>query len=416
MRIKEIISILNKGIQDITNIDYVEIGTIHGQGDSGKILVKAGQKVKKGDILVDCTEDKLCACVHSSISGEVVSIKKAVGQNKGAVDVICIKKSKDVKGVAKKYDKIKDYTIENIRERLKHAGIVGMGGAGFPSYAKIKKDVCYTHLILNACVSDYLSCADLAVLIQEYKKVKQGIELLKNILKLKKVVIIVNKFAKKIITNLIDKNDECIEVKYMPNKYGQGDEKIFCKKYFNIDKENVFPAHSGYLIYNVQTICAIYDALKLGKPCTTRVVTIYGKCVRNAGNYRVPIGSVVEDIVKQTGGEVCLYEEYKSRENEAMKKYEEIQKLKEEYRQNTSPEFVENFIKTRKENNKYIFDFLKYEHMYKGFIRYKVLYGGTHWCLKFDTDKLPIYKNTYAIGIVNKYQYDKISKKCNFKN
>lgn len=412
MKIKEILNIVKKDIIEFISPSIVQIMLSNGRGISAVPCVNVGDRVHKGQRIAKAENGMLCVDVHSSIDGEVKEIKFNSSLNKNETDAICIT-SNDSESVMqfKELPKIKIKTISSLRNRLSQAGVVGCGGAGFPSYAKIKEGIKYKYLIVNACVSDYYTCADLGVVYHEHEEVIKGIEVLNEILNFEKVYIVVNSLAKKILKDIIIKYSNLnIEFVFMPNKLGQGDEKKLCKKILNYEEVKTFPSYDGILVFNAQTVQNIFRAVSLGLPMISRVVTLYGKSLNENVNCRIAIGANVNEVIKGTVGEICEYEYFEEREEFAKNRFWELNDLRKEFKENKDDEFVTNFALKRKEINGVLFDFIKFEHLNKRHLRERIQINGNHYGYNTNQYYYPIQKNHYSVGILNKKESYKIVK------
>lgn len=400
MRTDKIKFMIEQDIKQVDELTYFEIDLCQGIGAAAEPIVKVGEKLVCGQKIALAMTDLLGVDYSSPVCGEVVEIKqKPIGEC-GEMKSICIKKDKS-KNDSFSYGELKSFDKMSIRERLKECGVIGFGGAGFPAYAKIKPNVKYNHLLINVCSSGYYSCSDCAFLLQNITLVKDAIKYLSKILEIENVTIVSNKFMKKYL-NLYD--FENVKISYMPNFAQFGDEYRICKRLFKMNKKKTYPSLKGILVYNIQTICAMYKALKFGEPCTSRVITLYGDALKNNLNLRLNYGSKLQDIIDVSGGEVCSYAFYKSREDEAIERYKEILKMKEEYKQDKSPEFVQKFVRKRKESNAFIFDFLMFEKKNKRFFKKSVVQGSRRFASKINEELFALHLDTYCIGVLTNFQ------------
>ena len=412
---KLIISTVKSDIVDVKDAKLVALCLSTNVDTDAVVVKKVGDKVKPGEVVAKFNPDLLSVSLHSPISGNVCEINVNDSKLKKQVSYIAIKQSGSSDKLIK-LPKVSPINRQSIKQRIQQAGIVGCGGAGYPAYAKIKDDVQYHTLIINACVSDYLTCADLGVLYHNFSDIIKGAELLQDALDIKKVYIVVNAFCNKLLEELKSKAQEHnIELFYMPNKYGQGDEKIICKKILGFNKQDGFPAYSGILVYNAQTIYQIKRAVYDGENVTSRVVTVCGKLVREAKNYRLPIGCNIEDVFLKYGNLICSYKEYVEREQATMERFLHLQELRKELpEKKQDKKFVADFVEERKTTNSMIFNFLKYEKINKPYLSRGLLVGGRKYGRLYDGNVLNIQKNTFCIEYVNERQFLRINKRFKF--
>ena len=278
----------------------------HG-GAPAKLLVAKGDTVKVGQVIAEAG-GFVSAPVHSSVSGEVVSIEKYLTAPGMTVDAVVIKNDGlDTLGYEPVDRSQEDLTPEEIIKYITEAGIVGMGGAGFPTHVKLMppKDATIDTMIVNAAECEpYLTCDELTMRTYP-EKVVQGLKLAMKATKAKKGYIGIEDNKPKAIA-AIEKacaNEPNITVAVLKTKYPQGDEKQLA---FAITGKRIpagkLPAHIGVVISNVSTVCAICDAVYYGKPLYERVVTVTGKGVNSPKNLLVRFGSRIKDVVEFCGG------------------------------------------------------------------------------------------------------------------
>lgn len=272
-------------------------------------LVKAGDTVLKGQIIGDVDEGALGCPVHSSVSGTVKSIEefsthsgpkntRVIIENDGndtlSPDIVPFDKA------------IKDATPDEIIEVVRRAGISGMGGATFPTHAKIKSALGKVdYLIVNCAECEPFITANHRLLLENAKAVVGGAKILLKAfsLSLGHIAVEDNKF------DAIKELDECVagskllKVCVLKTKYPQGDERQLI--YAVTGREvpaGKLPADVGCVVFNAETCAAIYNAFATGMPLIERIVTVSGDCVNNPKNILAPIGTSYKDIIDFCGG------------------------------------------------------------------------------------------------------------------
>ncbi|MFH1664683.1 MAG: electron transport complex subunit RsxC [Candidatus Omnitrophota bacterium] len=276
-------------------------------------LVKKGDVVEEGQILGK-SDSFISAPVHSSVPGRVVDIKKAHHPALGPVLSVFIERDKNKE--PKKY-RIKDagnLTSAEIVAKVKEAGIVGMGGAAFPTHVKLnvpagkKVDV----LIINGAECEpYLTC-DHALMTRKTHEILKGIELIDKVLSPGAIYIAVedNKKAaafafQKMMAETSYGISAPVSVAVVRTKYPQGGEKQLIKALSGREvPPGKLPIDIGILVQNVGTVYAVYEAVYYDKPLIERIVTISGDCMYRPGNYLVRVGSTIRDIVERYGIEL----------------------------------------------------------------------------------------------------------------
>jgi len=279
-------------------------------------LVKKGDEVCLGQI-VGNSDAFVSAPVHSPVAGNVRDIALRSHAVLGrSMAVVIARASGDTQHktpvapeFAKEFDEQK-YTSEQICEAVRKAGIVGMGGAGFPTRVKIEpnprlpKDV----MIINACECEpYITC-DYRLMLEWTDQIIAGIKLARRASGCSEVYVAIEDNKPKAIETMRARLDDAgehegIRVVEVKTKYPQGGERQLIESVMgkNVPTGGI-PPMIGVLVLNVATAAAIAEAVVLGRPLTHRVVTVTGEAVAEPGNYYVPIGTPVEDMIEFCGG------------------------------------------------------------------------------------------------------------------
>jgi electron transport complex protein RnfC len=270
--------------------------------------VQAGQKIGDRDAFVS-------APVHSPVSGKVKEIALRSHAVLGRSPAIVIEALPDNPTKRSGFVLSGDfdegrYSAEQICQAVREAGIVGMGGAGFPTRVKIEPDpqVPKETLIINGCECEpYITC-DYRIMLERTDQIIGGVKLARKASGCSQVFIAIEDNKPKAIEAMsaaLSKsgNGDNIAVVPMKTKYPQGGERQLIRA---ILKKNVpsggIPPMIGAVVLNVATVAAIAEAVVSGSPLTHRVVTVTGEAVARPGNYYVPIGTSVEDLIEFCGG------------------------------------------------------------------------------------------------------------------
>ena len=270
-------------------------------------LVKVGDIVDKGQMIANNDAGLSCP-VHSSVSGKVISIEKRMLQTGAQTDFITIENDFEdryhvsVKPFGKK---INETTAEEIIEVIKNAGISGMGGAMFPTYAKIQSGINkVTTLIVNCAECEPYITGNHRLMLEHPEMIINGMKILLKTLGLKIGYIAIedNKLnAADAITDAAAKS-KMVEIKVLKTKYPQGDERQLI--YALTGKElpsGKLPADFGCIVFNAETCAAVCDAFISGMPLISRIVTVDGDCIITPKNLRVPIGTPVSEVIEYCG-------------------------------------------------------------------------------------------------------------------
>lgn len=270
--------------------------------------VKVGDTVMKGQV-IGRVESGLGCPVHASVSGKVKAIKEVNAPNGMKIVNVVIENDgcNTLDPSIKPYPKrIQDITTEEIIEIVRQAGISGMGGATFPTYAKIQSALGKVqHLIVNAAECEPYITANHRLLLENPAAVINGVKILMRALGLRKAEIAVEDNKLDAINKLeqLLVGSDIISVKVMKTKYPQGDERqlIYALKGVELPAGKL-PADVGCVIFNAETCYAVFDAVAHGMPLIERTVTVDGDCIKNPKNLRVPLGTPYLDLINHCGG------------------------------------------------------------------------------------------------------------------
>ena len=262
--------------------------------------VKVGQKIGEAGGFISGN-------VHSSVSGTVIAIEPRKHPTNGEVLSVVIKSDgKDTPAETVKPAKaLEELTPEEIVEIVQENGIVGMGGAGFPTSVKLKPAKPVDTILLNGCECEPYLTADHRVLLEYPDDVIYGLKAVLKAVGAEKGIIAIEDNKPDAIELLTEKTagDENIEVVTVRTKYPQGAEKMLIKRVMNRKvPSGGLPADVGVVVSNVSTVKAISDAIRTGMPLVERVVTITGEKIKNPGNFIVKIGTSVKELIDYCGG------------------------------------------------------------------------------------------------------------------
>jgi Na+-translocating ferredoxin:NAD+ oxidoreductase subunit C len=295
----------HKAIKETSLPGEIIIPLLQHTGAPNEPLVKVGDKVKAGQKIGE-TDKFVSAPVHASLSGTVTAIEPRpfiTGQMIESI-VIAVDKNQDVLELAN--NDLEKVGKEDIINAVKEAGIVGMGGAAFPTAIKLSPppDKKVDAVIINGCECEpYLTC-DHRLMLEKPAELLQGIKLLMKMLSVDKAFVCIEDNKEDAIEAVRQKNDDSnIVLLRMPTKYPQGSEKHLVKA--ALDREipsGGLPFDVGALIQNVGTCVAIYEAVKFGKPLIERVVAVTGQNIKEPQNLMVKIGTPLSHIIEDCGG------------------------------------------------------------------------------------------------------------------
>lgn len=279
-------------------------------GSPAKIMVKKGDKVKVGTLLADA-DGIVSSDVHSSVSGEVTKIEEVEGEFGYLESMITIKVEGDEfePSIDRSDDIVKEipFTHDEIIEKIRSAGIVGMGGAGYPTPVKTsvpdnKKIDC---LILNGIECEPFLTADDRLMVEKAEQIVIGAKIINKILGIQNAIIAIDENKPLAIETLtqITKRYIGVNVQVCKTKYPQGGEKQLIRAITGREvPSGRLPMDVGCIVQNVGTVFAIYEAVMKNKPLFERIVTVSGDECQNPQNFRVRIGTPASWLIEKCGG------------------------------------------------------------------------------------------------------------------
>lgn len=277
-------------------------------GAPTKPLVIIGQELKKGEKIGETT-GFVSAPVHASISGKVVAIGSfphTLGVDMPSVVIESDGKDEWVAGLKEN----PDYNLlssDELKKLVQDAGIVGMGGATFPTHVKLSppKEKPIDVVILNGAECEPYLTSDHRLMLEKSKEIVDGLKILMRILNVSKGYIGIESNKPDAIEVMIKAVAGSPEIKVWPVKvkYPQGAEKMLIKA---ISGRTVpaggLPMDVGVVVQNVGTAEAIYEAVRYGKPLIERYVTVTGRGVKDPKNFLVRIGTPFSQLIEEAGG------------------------------------------------------------------------------------------------------------------
>ena len=276
-------------------------------GAPAKAVVKKGDHVLAGQMLAE-SGGFVSAPILSSVSGTVKAIEPRRVVTGDLVMSIVVEndgKYEDV-GFAPKAN-VDKLSKQEILDLIRDAGIVGMGGAGFPTHVKLSpKNPDGIHYVIANCAEcePYLT-SDYRRMVEEPMKLVEGLKIILRLFDNAKGIIAVEDNKSDCIETLtkLTKDEPYISVKTLKTKYPQGGERqlIYAVTGRKVNA-SMLPADVGCIVNNVDTIVAVYHAVAEGRPLIERIVTVTGDAVKSPRNFRVKIGTSYQDILAQAGG------------------------------------------------------------------------------------------------------------------
>lgn len=270
-------------------------------------IVKKGDKVLTGQMIAEAG-GVVSAPIYATVSGTVKAIEPrrvVTGDN-----VMSIVIENDERYDEVEYPPVKaleDYTREEIIERIKQAGVVGMGGAGFPTYLKlsVKEPEKIEYCIVNCAECEPYLTSDYRRILEEPEKVLSGLRVMLKVFPKAQGILAVEDNKPDCIQLLkkMTQNEPGISVKALKTKYPQGAERqiIFATVGRAINSSKL-PADAGCIVDNVDTVVAMHAAVLEGKPLMERIVTVTGDAIAKPRNFKVRIGTNYHELIEEAGG------------------------------------------------------------------------------------------------------------------
>lgn len=270
-------------------------------------LVKVGDTVCVGQKIAD-SDSFMSVPVHSSVSGKVTAIRHRLHPSSGnKIDAIFVENDmqytlhESVKPVKNFASMSKEQLLDVIREK----GLVGMGGAGFPTFIKLNPKQKIDYIIINGAECEPYITSDHRRMLENPAEVIAGLRIAMKVLGLDKGYIGIEEnkpdgaeALRKAIGSETD-----IEIKMLKTKYPQGAEKQLINA---ITKRSVpsgkLPADVGVVVVNIDTAYDLWNAFENGMPVVRRIITVSGDCVKNPKNFDAPIGVPLSYLFEQAGG------------------------------------------------------------------------------------------------------------------
>ena len=257
--------------------------------------VKAGDTVLTGQKIAS-VQAQVSAPVHASISGKVSAIQDYLHPLLGRGAAIVIESDQ--------MDKLKEIdglSASEIRDIVLEAGIVGMGGAAFPTHVKLNPPKPVDTLIINAAECEPYLTSDYRLMIEKTREIILGIGLVARCLGVKEIYLAIEDNKPEAIKEFKLHGPKLL-IKVLPSQYPQGGEKQLIKNVLGKEvPRGKLPFDAGVVVHNVATIFAIYEAVYLNKPLYERVVTVTGSLLANPKNLLVRLGTPIKELINFCG-------------------------------------------------------------------------------------------------------------------
>ena len=274
-------------------------------GAPAKPIVKAGDIVSVGQQIGE-PGGFVSVPVYASVSGKVTKVDKVTGANGASADAVYIESD----GEMRPFEELKAPTVNDFDSfiaAVKNSGVVGLGGAGFPTAVKLGvKDLSQVEeVLLNGAECEPFITSDTRTMIDRTRDLTEGIALLEKYLGVKKIIIGIENNKPQAIAKMqeIAAADAAVTVKVLPSIFPQGGEKVLIYKLTGkVVPEGKLPLDVGCIVLNVTTLATIAAYVRTGMPLVEKCVTVDGSAVASPKNVIVPIGTLYKDVFEFAGG------------------------------------------------------------------------------------------------------------------
>ena len=279
-------------------------------GAPSKPIVKKGDMVKVGQLLAEAG-GFISTPIHSPVSGKVFKIDNAIdstGYKRPSI-IINVEGDEWDESIDNTTDIVSEITLDSkqIIEKIKNAGIVGMGGATFPTYVKLMppQGKVAEYLIINGVECEPYLTADHRLMLEKGQEIIIGTHILMKALNVKKAFIGIENNKPDAINHMMKlvKSYDDIEVQTLKVQYPQGGEKQLIKASVNREvPSGKLPIEVGCVVQNVGTAFAVYEAVQKNKPLIDRIVTVTGKAIKRPSNFLTRIGTPISQLIETAEG------------------------------------------------------------------------------------------------------------------
>lgn len=275
-------------------------------GAPARPVVKKGDRVYAGQLIGEASSF-VSANVHASVSGTVKAIESRMLANGMTSECIVVENDGLYESVAFEETDYKKLSREEILEKIKAAGITGMGGAGFPAHVKLspKEPDKIEYIILNGAECEPYLTSDYRRMLNDGEMVVEGLEIALSLFPKAEGVIAIEDNKPDAIAHMkkLCEGYDRISVRAVKTKYPQGGERTLVYAITGrCINSTMLPADVGCIVHNVDTTACIYKAVVLGMPVFKRYFTVTGEAVANPGNFEVLTGTNHRELLEAAGG------------------------------------------------------------------------------------------------------------------
>ena len=292
----------NSAAVRITAPKTVTIPTAMHIGKPAAPCVKVGDHVDVGT-LIAAQDGFISSPVYSSVSGKVTKIADILISAGRYIPAIVIES--DGENTPAEVTPPTVNSKEEFIEAVKQSGLVGLGGAGFPTYVKFMTDKKIDYLVINGTECEPYITSDTRTMIDNADEIEDAIRIIDKYFDIPNYIIGIEDNKKEAIEKMkeVASRNSKLSVKVLPSKYPQGGEKVLVYNTTGrVIKAGTLPADSGCIVINCTTLAFISRYLKTGMPLTEKVVTVAGGAVKEPKNVTVPLGTSLQEVFDFCGG------------------------------------------------------------------------------------------------------------------
>jgi Na+-translocating ferredoxin:NAD+ oxidoreductase subunit C len=297
----------DKPIQGVKPPQRVVIALSQHLGAPCKAVVSIDQEIKKGELIGEAG-GFVSAPVHASVSGKVIAIGEfpnAMGRP--VMSVVIENNMKEEWTILRDNPDYLKLSPEELKEKIKSAGIVGMGGAAFPTVVKLSppKEKPIDTVIINGSECEPYLTGDYRLMLEKSAEIIEGLKVFMKILGVSRGFVGIEDNKPKAVTAMkqATEGQSGIEVCSLPTKYPQGAEKMLIKSITQREiPPKALPMDVKVVVQNVSTSFAVFEAARYGKPLIERIVAVTGEGITEPKNLLVKVGTLISHLIEECGG------------------------------------------------------------------------------------------------------------------
>ncbi len=276
-------------------------------GAPAKPVVEKGDHVKVGQVIAEAG-GFVSAPVHASVSGTVKGIESRLTVTGSMGRAIVVENDQEYETVEyHPVDSLDELSKEEVIKRIQDAGVVGMGGAGFPTHVKLspKEPDKIDYILVNGAECEPYLTSDYRRMIENPEWVIGGLKCILKLFDRAKGCICIEDNKPDCIEKMkeLTRNEFRIEVMTLKTKYPQGAERCLIHAVTGRDvNSEMLPADAGCIVDNIDTVVSIHHAVMWGRPLMHRVVTVTGDCIADPANFQICTGTCYEELIDEAGG------------------------------------------------------------------------------------------------------------------